>query len=42
MAAWLEGGAAPEELPIARLRRSDTVVVLDPQAAAGLASTGTG
>ncbi len=42
VAAWLEGGASPEELPIARLRRSDTVVVLDPHAAAGLSSTGTG
>ena len=42
VAAWLDGGASPEQLPIARLRRSDTVVVLDPRAAAGLSSTGTG
>ena len=34
--------AAPDELPIARVRRSGTVVVLDPAAAAGLSSTGTG
>ena len=42
VAAWLEGGASPEELPIARVRRSDTVVVLDPAAASGLSSTGGG
>ena len=42
VAAWWAGGASPDELPIARLRRSDTVVVLDPHAAAGLSSMGTG
>ena len=42
VAAWLEGDASPEELPIARVRRSDTVVVLDPAAASGLSSTAGG
>ena len=42
VAAWLEGGASPEDLPIARVRRSDTVVVLDPAAASGLSSMRSG
>ena len=33
VAAWLEGDATPTEIPIARVRRTDTVVVLDPAAA---------
>ena len=36
VAAWLEGDAPPTEIPIARVRRTDTVVVLDPAAASRL------
>ena len=42
VAAWLERGAPPSEVPIARVRRSDTVVVLDRAAAAGLRAAGAG
>jgi 6-phosphogluconolactonase/glucosamine-6-phosphate isomerase/deaminase len=36
IAAWLEGGAPPTKIPVARLRRIDTVVVLDQAAASKL------
>ncbi|MET0324478.1 MAG: 6-phosphogluconolactonase [Ilumatobacteraceae bacterium] len=36
IAAWLEGGATPNRIPVARIRRIDTVVVLDQAAAAKL------
>jgi 6-phosphogluconolactonase/glucosamine-6-phosphate isomerase/deaminase len=38
VAAWLEGG--DDALPIARVRRTNTVVVLDPAAASGLRTAG--
>lgn len=40
VAAWLEQGAPPSQIPIARVRRSDTVVVLDPAAATRLTTIG--
>ena len=36
VALWLEGDSDPAELPIALVRRTDTVVILDEGAAAGL------